>query len=140
MSYELDRLMQQYGVNTASPVYGGKAAPVKPTAPGPGASAAEVAAYNALVQKYNLDTPQSMADQALFDQYKTAYQNKIGAGSIYNQAQFNTSGQPYTGTNPPMLAGPAYGSTTYSGQFTPLTEMAAPAAPVQDPTKPAVPK
>lgn len=129
MSYELDRLMQQYEVNTASPAYGGKVAPVKPTAPGPGASAADVAAYNALVQKYNLDTPQSMSDQTLFDQYKTAYQNKIGAGSIYNQAQFNTSGQPYGGANPAMLAGPAYGSTTYGGQFSPLTEMAAPAAP-----------
>ncbi len=126
MSYELNRLMQQYGVSAPGANYGGAAMPNKPAEPGPNATAAEVSAYNALAQKYNLEMPKHLADQEMFNKYKVDYQTRVGQGSIYDQDQFNTGEEQRIGINPPPLFGPAYGTGTYSGAFTPLGERAAP--------------
>lgn len=104
MGYELNKLMQQYGVSTPGAVaYSGPAAPVVPKAPAAvaeGASDEERAAYDAAKKAYD----QYQADptafnemmrkyglaQKEFDAYKQQYQGRVAATPMYTAAQFKT--------------------------------------------------
>ena len=68
MGYELDRLMQQFGVSTPTLSYSGMSMPMKPADLSAAASPTDKANYNALLAKYNADMPLYTSDQA---KYKT---------------------------------------------------------------------
>jgi hypothetical protein len=101
MGFELDRLMKQFGVATPSLNYSGTGVPIDPGAR-PVATealkgddlAASQARYDNLLSKYNIDKVNYPADQALYNTYKTEYQNRMLGTPQYMQAQFQTGNEP----------------------------------------------
>jgi hypothetical protein len=101
MGFELDRLMKQFGVATPSLNYSGTGVPIDPGAR-PVATATltgddltkSQANYDNLLAKYNLDKANYPADQALYNTYKTEYQNRLLGTPQYMQAQFQTGNEP----------------------------------------------
>lgn len=101
MGFELDRLMKQYGVATPSLNYSGAGVPIDPgTRPvatdalkGDDLTKAQ-ANYDNLLSKYNLDKVNYPADRALYDTYRTEYQNRMLGTPQYMQAQFQTGNEP----------------------------------------------
>ena len=101
MGFELDRLMKQYGVATPSLNYSGTGVPIDPgvrpvatdTLTGDDLTKAQ-ANYDNLLSKYNLDKANYPADRALYDTYKTEYQNRMLGTPQYMQAQFQTGNEP----------------------------------------------
>lgn len=90
MGYELDRLMQGYGVSMPSLGYSGAAAPgAMPTAP-TNPTPTQAADYAAALEAYNAKKAAYDADRAAFDAYKQQYMARINPAAIYNQPQFNT--------------------------------------------------
>jgi len=108
MGFELNKLMKQYGVGTASMAnYAGEAAPRVPTAPSgsrptgddDAAKAAQAAydkaqtdydayvkdpsAFNEAMRKYQLD-------QKSYNQYKDAFQGRLQNTPMYQDAQYQT--------------------------------------------------
>jgi len=81
MGYELDRLMQQYGVST--PTVG--IAPTTPATLGAGATAEQKAAYTADKAAYDVAAPK-------FDAYQAEYKGRLGNTPMYMQQQFQTPG------------------------------------------------
>ena len=101
MGFELDRLMKQFGVATPSLNYSGTGVPVDPgTRPVATEAlkgddlAASQARYDNLLSKYNIDKANYPADQALYNTYKTEYQNRLLGTPQYMQAQFQTGNEP----------------------------------------------
>ena len=101
MGFELDRLMKQYGVATPSLNYSGTGVPIDPgvrpvatdALKGDDLTKAQ-ANYDNLLSKYNLDKANYPADRALYDTYKTEYQNRMLGTPQYMQAQFQTGNEP----------------------------------------------
>lgn len=101
MGFELDRLMKQFGVATPSLNYSGTGVPIDPGVR-PVATealkgddlAASQARYDNLLSKYNIDKVNYPADQALYNSYKTEYQNRMLGTPQYMQAQFQTGNEP----------------------------------------------
>jgi hypothetical protein len=101
MGFELDRLMKQFGVATPSLNYSGTGVPIDPGAR-PVATealkgddlAASQARYDNLLSKYNIDKANYPADQALYNTYKTEYQNRMLGTPQYMMAQFQTGNEP----------------------------------------------
>ena len=101
MGFELDRLMKQFGVATPSLNYSGTGVPIDPgTRPVATEAlkgddlAASQARYDNLLSKYNIDKANYPADQALYNTYKTEYQNRMLGTPQYMQAQFQTGNEP----------------------------------------------
>ena len=106
MGYELNKLMQQFGVSTPGVVnYTGatvSAAPKEPTAPDtPEGVSGEGGVYPSLLKKYqddlvayNISLPQlraqETADRAAYDAYRRAYQDRVANTPMYVDAQFQT--------------------------------------------------
>ena len=99
MGYELDRLMQQFGVSTPTLTYSGMAMPIKPTDLSTAASSTDRANYDALLAKYNADMPLYTSDQAKFKTYSNDYNNRLATTSLYDAPQFQrgTMSSPGTG-------------------------------------------
>lgn len=114
MGYELDRIMTQYGMTSPSAVRPG-IAPTAPTAITPN-SEKQVADYNALLAKYNVDMPAYLAAKAQAEQAAAQNAAALKAGNMYAQSQFG-----YTGT--PTAAAPAVAAVTPQA-FTPLAPLA----------------
>jgi hypothetical protein len=101
MGFELDRLMKQFGVSTPSLNYSGTGVPIDPgvrpvataTLTGDALTSAQ-AGYDNLLAKYNIDKANYPADQALYNTYKTEYQNRLLGTPQYMQAQFQTGYEP----------------------------------------------
>ena len=101
MGFELDRLMKQFGVATPSLNYSGTGVPIDPgtrpvatdTLTGNDLTKSQ-ANYDNLLAKYNLDKANYPADQALYNTYKTEYQNRLLGTPQYMQAQFQTGNEP----------------------------------------------
>jgi len=101
MGFELDRLMKQFGVATPSLNYSGTGVPIDPgarpvatdTLTGDDLTKSQ-ANYDNLLAKYNLDKANYPADQALYNTYKTEYQNRMLGTPQYMQAQFQTGNEP----------------------------------------------
>jgi hypothetical protein len=101
MGFELDRLMKQFGVATPSLNYSGTGVPIDPgTRPvatdalaGDDLTKAQTN-YDNLLSKYNIDKANYPADQALYNTYKTEYQNRMLGTPQYMQAQFQTGNEP----------------------------------------------
>ena len=98
MGYELDRLMQQFGVSTPTLTYSGMQMPVKPTDLAAGASAIDRANYDALLAKYNADMPLYTSDQAKYKTYSTEYNNRMANTSLYDAPQFQRGAMSSPGT------------------------------------------
>lgn len=106
MGYELDRLMQQYGVTTPTLTYTGMGAPAKPEA--------DMVVYrdgtqdrvpfSELQSKYDADLANYNANQQLFRDYSQQYRNQIASTPMYGQAQFGN----------PVAARPAFVAPTYA--------------------------
>lgn len=106
MGYELDRLMQQYGVATPTLTYTGMGAPAKPEA--------DMVVYrdgtqdrvpfSELQSKYDADLANYNANQQLFRDYSQQYRNQIASTPMYGQAQFGN----------PVAARPALAAPTYA--------------------------
>jgi len=96
MSYELNRLMQQYGVSTPALVYGGMSAPVKPEADmlvyRPGTQ--ERIPLEELQAKYDADLASYKADQQAYNDYSTQYRNRLTSTPMYSRSQFGTGALP----------------------------------------------
>ena len=88
MGYELDRLMQQFGVSTPTLTYSGMSMPIKPTDLSTAASSTDRANYDALLAKYNADMPLYTSDQAKFKTYSDDYNNRLATTSLYDAPQF----------------------------------------------------
>ena len=127
MGFELDRLMRQFGVSTPSLNYSGTGVPIDPgtrpvatdTLTGTALTDAQ-ANYDNLLAKYNLDKANYPADQALYNTYRTEYQNRLLGTPQYMQAQFQTGNEPKSAgyqwaTNPNI--DPATGSGMGIKQF-----------------------
>jgi len=101
MGFELDRLMKQFGVSTPSLNYSGAGVPVDPgvrptetdTLTGDALASAQTK-YDNLLAKYNIDKVNYPVDKALYDTYKTEYQNRMLGTPQYMQAQFQTGNEP----------------------------------------------
>lgn len=101
MGFELDRLMKQFGVSTPSLNYSGAGIPVNPgvrptetdTLTGDALASAQTK-YDNLLAKYNIDKVNYPVDKALYDTYKTEYQNRMLGTPQYMQAQFQTGNEP----------------------------------------------
>jgi len=101
MGYELTRLMKQYGV--ASPTMASApqmpgSPPVAPTI-ADNATTAQRTQYEKDLETYNKDKAafdESVRKYGLaqkeYDQYKSAYQDRLANTNMYNQAQFSTTG------------------------------------------------
>ena len=98
MGYELDKLMQQFGVNTPTLSYSGVPLPVKPTDLSATASATDRANYDALLAKYNADTPLYTSDQTKYKTYSDDYKNRLATTSLYDAPQFQKSVKSSPGT------------------------------------------
>ena len=98
MGYELDRLMQQFGVSTPTLTYSGMQMPVKPTDLAAGASAIDRANYDALLAKYNADMPLYTSDQAKFKTYSDDYNSRLANTSLYDAPQFQRGAMSSPGT------------------------------------------
>ena len=101
MGFELDRLMKQFGVSTPSLNYSGTGVPIDPgtrpvattTLTGDALTSAQ-AGYDNLLAKYNIDKANYPADQALYNTYKSEYQNRLLGTPQYMQSQFQTGYEP----------------------------------------------
>jgi hypothetical protein len=101
MGFELDRLMKQFGVATPSLNYSGTGVPIDPgvrpvatdTLTGEALTSAQTG-YDNLLSKYNIDKANYPADQALYNTYKSEYQNRLLGTPQYMQAQFQTGNEP----------------------------------------------
>ena len=116
MGYELNRIMNQYGVSTPGIVnYSGTAAPLVPTAPtvtrATGEDAAARAAqttYDKQLADFNAYTEDPTAfnetmrkyglDKTSYDTYRSDYQNRMRNTPMYAQAQFQKASQPVANT------------------------------------------
>lgn len=105
MGYELDRLMQQYGVTTPTLAYSGMNAPTKPES--------DMVVYrdgtqdrtpfSELQSEYDTDLANYNANRQAFKDYSQRFRNRIAATPMYGQAQ---SGNPTAAQ--PLLAAPTY--------------------------------
>ena len=101
MGFELNRIMQQYGVGTPGRVNYSGASPVDPgtrpvatdTLTGDKLTAAQ-ANYDSLLAKYNVDKANAPADTAAYDAYKKEYQTRLMNTPMYMQSQFQTGYEP----------------------------------------------
>jgi len=98
MGYELDRLMQQYGVSTPVLSYSGMQAPVKPADLSATASTIDKANYDALLAKYNADLPLYQSDQDKYKTYSDDYKNRLATTSMYDSPQYQKLGMSSPGT------------------------------------------
>ena len=98
MGYELNRLMQQYGVSTPVLSYSGMQAPVKPADLSTTASTTDRANYDALLAKYNADLPLYQSDQAKYKTYSDDYKNRLATTSMYDAPQFQRGAMSSPGT------------------------------------------
>ena len=98
MGYELDKLMQQFGVSTPTLSYSGVPLPVKPTDLSATASATDRANYDALLAKYNADTKLYTSDQTKYKTYSDDYKNRLATTSLYDAPQFQKSVKSSPGT------------------------------------------
>jgi len=98
MGYELDRLMQQYGVSTPVLSYSGMQAPVKPADLLATASTTDRANYDALLAKYNADLPLYKSDQDKYKTYSDDYKNRLATTSMYDSPQYQKLGMSSPGT------------------------------------------
>lgn len=121
MGFELDRLMKQYGVATPSLNYSGTGVPIDPgTRPvatdalkGDDLTKAQ-ANYDNLLAKYNFDKANYPADRALYDTYRTEYQNRMLGTPQYMQAQFQTGNEPKSAAYK-YVTSPNFDATTGQG-------------------------
>jgi hypothetical protein len=101
MGFELNRIMQQYGVGTPGRVNYSGATPVDPgtrpvatdTLTGDKLTAAQ-ANYDSLLAKYNIDKANAPTDTAAYDAYKKEYQTRLMNTPMYMQSQFQTGYEP----------------------------------------------
>jgi len=101
MGFELNRIMQQYGVGTPGRINYSGATPVDPgtrpvgsdTLSGEALTKAQ-ADHDALVAKYNLDQKNAPLDTAAYDAYKKEYQTRLMNTPMYMQSQFQTGYEP----------------------------------------------
>jgi Ca2+-binding RTX toxin-like protein len=101
MGFELNRIMQQYGVGTPGRVNYSGASPVDPgtrpvatdTLTGDKLTTAQ-ADYDTLLSKYNVDKANAPADTAAYDAYKKEYQTRLMNTPMYMQSQFQTGNEP----------------------------------------------
>ena len=101
MGFELNRIMQQYGVGTPGRVNYSGASPVDPgtrpvatdTLTGDKLTAAQTN-YDSLLAKYNVDKANAPADTAAYDAYKKEYQTRLMNTPMYMQSQFQTGYEP----------------------------------------------
>ena len=98
MGYELNRLMQQYGVSTPVLSYSGMSNPVKPADLSATASTTDRANYDALLAKYNADLPLYQSDQAKYKTYSDDYKNRLATTSMYDAPQFQRGAMSSPGT------------------------------------------
>ena len=121
MGFELDRLMKQFGVATPSLNYSGTGVPIDPgtrpvatdTLTGDDLTKSQ-ANYDNLLAKYNLDKANYPADRALYDTYKTEYQNRMLGTPQYMQAQFQTGNEPKSDAYK-YVTNPKYDAVTGQG-------------------------
>lgn len=90
MGYELNRLMNQFGVSTPTLSYSGTARPVTPAALAADATAEQRTAFDTAQANYGTQKTAFDADRALFDKYKVDYQGRLENTPMYSQAQFQT--------------------------------------------------
>lgn len=141
MGFELNKLMKQYGVGTASMAnYAGADAPGNaPTPPkleevatsgsamGKALTKAQIASNKEATDKFDADKAafdeamrKYQLDQKSYNQYRDAYQNRLQGTNMYNQPQFMGAGQTYTPQWTDQVKGPTYGAVPLSvGQMTP---------------------
>ncbi|MFM7010380.1 MAG: hypothetical protein ACKO0Z_13800 [Betaproteobacteria bacterium] len=101
MGFELNRLMQQYGVATPGRISYSGAMPVDPgTRPvatdaltGEALTKAQ-GDYDSLLAKYNFDKANQASDTAAYDAYKKEYQTRLQNTPMYMQSQFQTGNEP----------------------------------------------
>jgi len=101
MGFELNRIMQQYGVGTPSKINYSGASPVDPgtrpvatdTLTGDKLTAAQ-ANYDSLLAKYNIDKTNAPADRAAYDAYSKEYQTRLMNTPMYMQSQFQSGYEP----------------------------------------------
>ena len=98
MGYELNRLMQQYGVSTPVLSYSGMQKPVKPVDLAATASTMDRANYDALLAKYNADLPLYQSDQDKYKTYSDDYKNRLATTSMYDDPQFQRGAMSSPGT------------------------------------------
>ena len=98
MGYELDRLMQQFGVSTPTLSYSGMSMPMKPTDLSAAASSTDKANYDALLAKYNADMPLYTSDQAKYKTYSDEYKNRLATTSLYDAPQYQRGAMSSLGT------------------------------------------
>jgi hypothetical protein len=79
MGYELNRLMQQYGVAT----------PTLAAAPAPLAAGAS-----------QTDIDAQLADKAAYDKYRAEYMNRLNTAPMYSARQYNTTATPAISADP----------------------------------------
>jgi hypothetical protein len=85
MGYELDKLMKQYGIGTASVApYSGTEKPVAPTDTSASDYAQKMADYQQNLAKYNIEYP-------AYQQYVTDYKNRLANTPQYLAAQYQTT-------------------------------------------------
>ncbi len=99
MGYELNKLMNQYGVSSPTLSYSGAQKPVQPTASTTFANDTEKANYDALMAKYNKEQAAYQADKSVYDTYAKQYQDRLTQTPMYGQKQFNTLPQASTSPN-----------------------------------------
>lgn len=90
MGYELNKLMNQFGVSSPTLAYSGMSKPIQPTALSSSASDAEKANYDALMAKYNQNQEKYAADKSVYDDYAKQYQTRLMQTPMYGQKQFST--------------------------------------------------
>ena len=98
MGYELDRLMQQFGVSSPTLTYSGMQKPVKPVDLAATASTMDRANYDALLAKYNADLPLYQSDQEKYKTYSDDYKNRLATTSLYDAPQFQRGAMSSPGT------------------------------------------
>ena len=98
MGYELDRLMQQFGVSSPTLTYSGMQKPVKPVDLAATASTMDRANYDALLAKYNADLPLYQSDQDKYKTYSDDYKNRLATTSLYDAPQFQRGAMSSPGT------------------------------------------
>ena len=108
MGYELNRVMNQYGVSTPGIVnYSGTVLPVAPVALASNATDAQKTAFDILQSSYGTHKKAYDADRALFDKYKIDYQGRLQNAPMYSQSQFQTQPQAQPQSQTPLVA-PTY--------------------------------
>jgi hypothetical protein len=90
--FELNRLMQQYGVSTPSMMpYGGMAAPTSPE-----------------------ENTRYEYDKTAHTNYANQFNDRLAKGNMYNQQQFTANPASYTPQFPNVLANPVYSPANYT--------------------------